>query len=195
MPRKKLIETNQFPFHITNRSNNKEFFTLPIPILWEVMMKNIESVNHNYGIKTHAFILMSNHYHWVLSTPELNLSRGMTYFHREVAKTANKLSNRINHFFGGRYKWTLIDQEEYYWTCIKYVYRNSVRANLCRRVQEYQFSTLNKYNDIKGIETVDFFNQTEKVVDLDLDWLNQPFLKEKLEEFQLSLRKRKFIQK
>ena len=30
--------------------------------------------------KTYAWVLMGNHYHWVLETPKVNLVEGMTWF-------------------------------------------------------------------------------------------------------------------
>ena len=192
MPRKKLIETTDYPFHITNRSNNKEFFYLPIPILWEIMIKKIRYLDLTYSIKTHAFLLMSNHYHWILSTPKLNLSKGMTYFHREVARNANKECKRINHFFGGRYKWSLIEEETYYWNSIKYLYRNPVKAGICKRVQDYTFSSLTQNLQPKLWQMTDYFNDPQKEIQLNMDWLNKPFSAEQDIAIQKALRRRVF---
>ncbi len=192
MPRKILNETKDFPFHITNRSNNRDYFYIPLDCLWQIMLAQIKNLTIEYNIRTHAFILMSNHYHWVLSTPNLNLSNGMTHFHREVARKSNKHCGRINHFFGGRYKWCLIGEEDYYRNCLKYVYRNPVKAGICQTVQDYPYSSLNQKPDQKLWQHIDFFNPTENETVLDINWLNEAFSSEQDLAIQKGLRRRSF---
>lgn len=192
MPRKVLIENSKFPYHITNRSNNREYFYTPLPILWEIMLEKIKYLDQKMNIKSHAFVLMSNHYHWLLSTPDENLSKGMTYFHREVARGANRKSNRINHFFGGRYKWCSIQKEIYYWNTLKYIFRNPVKANLCAQVEDYQFSSLNDHKGVDSWNLCDFFNAPENTIDPNLEWLNTDYDPKIDEALKKALRRRTF---
>jgi len=135
---------------------------------------------------------MSNHYHWILSTPKKNLSEGMTYFHREVAREANRISRRTNHFFGGRYKWSLITEEIYYWNCVKYVFRNPVKAGICKEVGDYSYSSLNDSTRPQLWHLSDFFNDPEKRVQLDIQWLNETFSAEQDNAIAKGLRRREF---
>jgi putative transposase len=144
MPRKNLILTNEYPYHITNRSNNKDFFYVPLDILWNIFEDVLVSLVDEYDINIHAFVLMSNHYHLVLNTTNENLSDVMTYLHREVARKGNKCAGRSNHFFGGRYKWCLIQNDIYYSNTIRYVFQNPLRAGVVKKVEEYRFSSLGK---------------------------------------------------
>ncbi|MCM2352988.1 MAG: transposase [Pseudobdellovibrio sp.] len=149
MARKLLIRTSQSPYHITGRSNNKEFFYVDLETLWEIFLQAMESAENLFSCDFHAFVLMSNHYHLLISTPLSNIDKVMEHIQREVAKKANRKSARINHFFGGPYKWSLIYEEPYYWNAVKYIFRNPVRAGLCSDVLEYKYSSLNARGDQK----------------------------------------------
>lgn len=192
MARKLLIRTSQSPYHITGRSNNKDFFYIELEVLWEIFMQTMESAKNLFNCDFHAFVLMSNHYHLLISTPLNNVDKVMEHIQREVAKKANKKSARINHFFGGPYKWSLIYEEAYYWNAVKYIFRNPVRAGLCNDVLDYQYSSLNRNHKKLQWNMIDFFNDKTKPIALDYDWLNEPFLNETEEDLRLALRRKEF---
>lgn len=192
MPRKLLIRSDSFPYHITNRSNNKEFFYIEQARLWEIFMKCFEHLVMQFECELHAFVLMSNHYHLLISTPQNNIGESMKYLHREVARIANKETHRINHFFGGRYKWSLIEHENYYWNATKYIFQNPVRANLCSSVTDYSFSSLNRDSENFQWMMTDFFHDRKKPIELDKSWLNEVFPEEQLVGIRKALRRREF---
>ncbi|MBO9667758.1 MAG: transposase [Bdellovibrio sp.] len=192
MPRKILILTDEAPYHITNRSNNKENFYLEMPFLWTIFMDCLEQLKIQFHCQIHSFVLMSNHYHLVISTPRRNIGEAMKYLHREVARKSNRETGRINHFFGGRYKWSLIDREDYYWNCIKYVFRNPVRAGICKNVSEYRFSSLNTKPNKWNWILCDWYHPERPLIEPDRDWLNEPFTTEVEEIIQRGLRRRQF---
>jgi putative transposase len=177
MPRKKLIRTKVFPYHITTRSNNKDFFYLNTESIWSLFLKHLDILKTDYQCRIHAFVLMSNHYHLVLSTPQENISEAIMYLNGSIAKEANKKAKRENHFWGNRYKWCVINNEKYFWNAIKYVFNNPVRAGLTHFVEDYQFSSLN-YPNKNLWEMVDYFQSPRQVIELDHDWLNFRFTKE-----------------
>lgn len=190
MARKHLILTAAAPYHVYNRSNNKDFFYLELDKLWPICLTCLNELQVRFGCEIIGFVLMSNHYHLIISTPKENLGEAMKYFHREVARLANRQAGRINHFWGGRYKWSLIRTENYYWTAVKYIFRNPVRAGICKLVGEYFFSSLNQ--PTFPWQMMDFFNVEDKSIDLNLDWLNEPFLIEEEQAIRKALRRREF---
>src|SRR5574338_252694 len=126
MPRKPLIRSQIYPYHVTSRANNREWFFLPQAICWEVFGEKLSIVSERYRAKVLAFVLMSNHFHLLIQTPDGNLDAIMNYLIREVSRTIGARSRRINRIFGGRYKWSLIQDECYIAHVYKYVYRNPV---------------------------------------------------------------------
>lgn len=196
MARKQLFRTADFPYHVVNRSNNMEFFYLNLPELWNLSLELLSELILKFNVKIHAFVLMSNHYHLIASTPDLNLDEAILHFQRELARKANKICGRTNHFFGGRYKWCLIQSEKHYWNALKYVFRNPVAVNLCHQVQDFPFSSLNcnlsKDTESPNWQLVDFFHDKSKEILLDLDWLNYSFSERQSEAIGKAMRKRIF---
>ncbi|MCB0403664.1 MAG: transposase [Bdellovibrionales bacterium] len=141
MPRKPIIRSDNLPYHVSGRSNNKEWFYLEMPEVWDIFSEKLLLVSMEYGAQVIAFVLMHNHYHLLLTTPRANLDRIMNYLMREVSRSIGKKSGRINHVFGGRYYWSLIDNALYFSHAYRYVYRNPVEAGICRSVGEFAFST------------------------------------------------------
>lgn len=180
------------PYHVTNRANNREFFYIDQALLWPIFIKCLHQLTIQFKCEIHSFVLMTNHYHLIISTPEANIGDAMKYLHREVAREVNRFTGRVNHFFGGRYKWSVISENNYYWNCIKYVFRNPVRAGVCNDVQEYKFSSLNREAHLFKWSISDFFLDSKQVVDMNIDWLNEPFRKEGEELIRKGLRRREF---
>lgn len=143
MPRKNLIRTNSYPYHVTIRCNNREWFDLPLNDVWEICLAALKRANQRHPIQLEAFVLMSNHYHVLLWTPQLNLDLFMFEFNSFISRAIRKRTKRINRIFGDRYKWCLVDHENYYLAVLRYIYQNPVKARLVRYCCEYPYSSLN----------------------------------------------------
>jgi REP element-mobilizing transposase RayT len=84
------------------------------------------------GWRIHAYVLMSNHYHWLLQTPQANLVAGMRWFQSCCTVRYNRRHRKAGHLFQGRYKAVLVDpdQEGYFATVSDYIHLNPARARL-----------------------------------------------------------------
>ncbi|NCN26578.1 hypothetical protein GW915_03300 [bacterium] len=143
MPRKKLIYTSDYPYHVMSRSNNKEWFYISQVDMWRIFNQQLQKMIQTHGLLVHAYVLMSNHYHMVVSVSEAsNLGVVMRDFQRNIAKIINKKTGRVNHVFGGPYKACLITTCDDYARVLKYVYRNPVEARVTEFSQDYSFSSL-----------------------------------------------------
>ncbi|MBT3234709.1 MAG: hypothetical protein HN353_02035 [Bdellovibrionales bacterium] len=142
MGKQNLIRTDQYPYHITARANNKEWFPIVIDKLWPLLNDLLTLTSWMYEIEIHAFVLMSNHFHLLVSTPKSNLDFAMRFFMSNSAKEINYLSGRINRVYGGRYKWSIIKDEAYLFNVVSYIYENPRRANSCKSIESYPYSTL-----------------------------------------------------
>ncbi|MBT3585483.1 MAG: hypothetical protein HN509_11300 [Halobacteriovoraceae bacterium] len=142
MPRKLLIRTSEYPYHITCRSNNKEWFYIPLTDVWWHSLTLLREGVELFRVDIRAFVLMSNHYHILIFTPECNLDKFMQFFNRELTRRINFQAGRINRVLGGRYKWSLIRSHQYYVTALRYIYQNPVRAGLVKHCSHWPFSDL-----------------------------------------------------
>jgi putative transposase len=80
MPRPHLFRTDSFAYHVTTRSNNKEWFYISSKKCWSIFKETLCATAERYGIYIHSLVLMSNHFHLLLSTPQKNLDISMQYF-------------------------------------------------------------------------------------------------------------------
>lgn len=81
-----------------------------------------------FGTRLHAYVLMTNHYHLVLETPEANLSRAMQWLNLTYTVGFNTRHPRRGHLFEGRYKSILIEDEAGVQEVVRYVHLNPVRV-------------------------------------------------------------------
>jgi putative transposase len=68
VPRKPIERSRHNYYHITARSNNREFFYLPILNVWDIMSSKLAQLQCEHGIKIAAFVLMNNHFHLLVLT-------------------------------------------------------------------------------------------------------------------------------
>lgn len=130
MPRKRLIRSDCLPYHVTARSNNREKFPLPLKDVWGILCEEILSAQIALGIEVQSFVLMPNHFHMLLTTPETDLGEVMKSFMRNTTKTLNLESGRSGRIFGGPYYPSIIESDQYFSQAYKYVYRNPAKAKL-----------------------------------------------------------------
>ena len=139
MARKNLIRTNQYPYHVYARTNRKEWFRNLMDDIWKIYCDLLYIVSCIYQCEVHAFVLMNNHFHLIVSTPLENLDEAMLYLMRESSREINRLSETSARIYSGRYKWSLINERKYYFTIMKYVYRNPVQVELSKRCEDYKY--------------------------------------------------------
>ncbi|HET8797408.1 MAG TPA: transposase [Thermoanaerobaculia bacterium] len=93
------------------------------------------------GWLVHDYVLMGNHYHLVIETPECTLSIGMHHLLTTYVRRFNRRHCRRGHLFGDRFKNVLVQQEEYGLTLSRYIALNPVRAGLVKRPENWPWSS------------------------------------------------------
>ena len=153
MPRPPRIIQTERPYHLTCQTNNRSF-RFHQRAVKKILLKVINHVIKRYKLKIHHFTIMSNHYHLVASATEENLHRAMQYLNARVAEQFNKLTGRSGHLWGGRYKSCIIDTDEHYTHCVRYVYNNPVAAGMVQHAADYDDSSFNFHAFGKDIEVI-----------------------------------------
>lgn len=142
MPRRKLIRQNQFPYHVTTRTNNKDWFSIPIYEVWDICKFALIRAQKANPVIVHCFVLMGNHYHLLITTPESDIDKFMFYFNKGLSDLINKRSGVINHKFSNRYSWSIVDNKNYLFNVYRYIYQNPVRAKITKDCFSYPYSSL-----------------------------------------------------
>lgn len=110
----------------------------------------------SHGWRVHAWVLMGNHFHLLLETPQANLVSGMQRLLGTFSQGWNRARLRRGHVFQGRYKSVPVtgtDADAYYFRIVAdYIHLNPARAGIAggRRgpLAGYRWSSLPCY--LKG---------------------------------------------
>jgi putative transposase len=94
----------------------------------------------SYDWTCHAFCLMGTHYHLVLDTLCVNLSRGLHRLNWLYAIHFNEKYGLFGHLFADRFSARVIESEDYLYDACAYVLLNPVKSGLCDRVEEWPWS-------------------------------------------------------
>jgi len=142
MSRKNLIKTNEFYYHVTTRANHKQWFQLPLDQVWEICVRSFKLAQDNAPAEVSQFVLMANHYHLLIKTPDSNIDRFMYFFNKEFSSQLRFKTGLINRMFGGNYKWSVIQTNQHLLNVFRYIYQNPITAQLVERCEDYPYSTL-----------------------------------------------------
>lgn len=142
MPRKNLIRNSEYYYHVTSRTNNRDWFNVEMDYVWKYATASLAFAQKKYPAIITQFVLMSNHYHLLIKTPNEDIDKFMYEFNKLFTLKLRIHSKRINKILGGRYKWSLITTPQHYYMVYRYVYQNPLRAGLSEQCQHYLYSTL-----------------------------------------------------
>jgi putative transposase len=102
----------------------------------------LASAAAKYGCAVHAYVLMTNHVH-LLVTPESadSLPRMMQSLGRRYVRHINAVRRRTGTLWDGRYRAAPIDGAAYFLACCRYIELNPVRAGLVAHPRAYPWSS------------------------------------------------------
>ncbi|MBK6403726.1 MAG: transposase [Holophagales bacterium] len=94
-----------------------------------------------YGWRLHAYVLMGNHYHLLVETPEPTLSRGMRDLNGVTTQRFNRRHGRAGHLFEGRFKAILVERDAHLLEVARYVVLNPVKVGFARTAASWSWSS------------------------------------------------------
>jgi REP element-mobilizing transposase RayT len=130
----------------------------------KAFLSRLGEVCESYGWRIHAWVLMSNHFHLLLETPQANLVTGMKWLLGTFSQGWNRARRRRGHVFQGRYKSVPVsgsDSDPYYFRIVAdYIHLNPARAGQTggKRgpLTGYSWSSLGAYDKGRGPEWLVF---------------------------------------
>jgi len=142
-------------YHVTCRGNERKSIYKNDTDRSAFIEKLQDSVKI-YQVEVHAYVLMSNHFHLIVSTPKGNLSEFMRHFNIRYTAGFNRRHRRIGHLYQGRYRAIIIDRDNYLLELSRYVHLNPIRILPLRQkdtqvrrryLENYPWSSLAGYLD------------------------------------------------
>lgn len=167
MARPLRIEYEGAVYHVTVRGNERRkiFFSRRD---YEKFKEYLVEAKEKYRFHVHAYVLMTNHYHLIIETPEKNLSKIMHYLNSSYTTYTNIKRKRSGHLFQGRYKAIVVDKDSYLLELSRYMHLNPVRAGMVEKPEDYPHSSYSAYisGNKENIVTCDtiqgMFGKSEK---------------------------------
>lgn len=140
MSRRPRFELPGVPLHIVQRGNNRQPTFHDDEDRFNYLRLAIHA-SGRHGANIHAYALMQNHIHLLLSAPEGSASRFMHDLGSAYVGWFNHRHARSGTLWEGRFRSCLVDTDRYLWNCHRYVEFNPVRAGLCDLPEQYVWSS------------------------------------------------------
>ncbi len=142
MARSLRIQYEGAVYHVSSRGNErKEIFKDEIDR--KAFLDLLTDSLKTYSVILYCYVLMENHFHFLLETPLANLSEFMRRFNITYTSYYNRRHKRVGHLYQGRYKSILVDKESYLAVLSRYI-RDSL-AEKRRYLKRYKWSSLLGY--------------------------------------------------
>lgn len=140
MARPLRIQGPGLTYHVMTRGNRKGAIVVDDEDRHK-FLECFEACIKTHSLVCHAYCLMDNHYHAVITTSEANLSRAMHQLHSGYATWWNRRHRAVGHLFQGRFTARLVQEDRYLLVVCRYVVLNPVRARLVQQPEQWRWSS------------------------------------------------------
>ena len=141
MPRRARLVLAGVPLHVIQRGHDRQrcFFS---DYDFEVYRQWLREAALAHNCLIHAYVFMGNHLHLLISAEDgRELAATMKGVGQRYAHYFNKRHGRSGTVWDGRYKSCLVQTEEYFLICQRYIELNPVRAGVVGFPGNYRWSS------------------------------------------------------
>ena len=157
MARRLRLFVTDVPYHVIQRGNNRN------PIFFSeedcsFFLNVLQEAKLKHPCFIYSYCLMVNHFHLLIQPKEKNnISLLMKLLGAKYVHYANRVYKRSGTLWEGRFRCSLIDKEQYFLACLRYIEMNPVRAGLVEspdlyRWSSYRFRALGEKNFILDLD-------------------------------------------
>ncbi len=142
MARKLRLEYGGATYHVINRGNYRQNVFEPKGAA-EAFERCLGETCERFGWVIHAYVIMRNHFHLAVETPEPNLSAGMKWLQGTWTNRFNRYRGLVGRPFQGRYKALHVEPGTALAQVANYIHLNPVRAKVveAERLGEFRWSS------------------------------------------------------
>jgi putative transposase len=141
MSRPRRLALPSVPLHVIQRGNNRlPCFTCRSDYL--VYLDILRECAYDCGCTLHAYVLMTNHTHLLLSPDdEYGASGLMKRLGQRYTQYFNRHHTRTGTLWEGRFRSCPVLDEQYFLACQRYIELNPVRAQMVKKPEDYPWSS------------------------------------------------------
>ena len=133
-------------YHVIARGNNRDALFLS-DMDRETYLRLWRKYSRELEFNIYAYVLMTNHVHWLIHTGRVPISTIIHTVHSVYARIFNQTHERVGHVFQGRFKSQVCKDDKYILSLCRYIHRNPLKAGLVENLLEYPWSS---YPDLCG---------------------------------------------
>jgi len=116
---------------ITDKCINDMLLLRPSPELNDLFLGILGMALTKFGVLLHAFVVMSNHLHMLVTTPDaVTLARFMNFVKSKLAREVTRLHHWKDKVFAGRYKAVIVVDEDAQVERVHYIMSHGVKEDL-----------------------------------------------------------------
>lgn len=147
MPRTPRIDLPGLPQHVVVRGHNRTAIFHDDGD-HEVLLKYVKEALARLDCALHAYVLMPNHVHLLATGVEPGaISAFMQSVGRRYSRYVNRRLGRTGSLFERRFYSSLVQTDEYFLACMRYIELNPVRARMVARPWLYRWSSYRENAD------------------------------------------------
>ena len=105
----------------------------------------LADIHDRFGVQTHAYCLMGNHFHLLLHCPRGGLSLSMQRLGSVYTRHVNDRLGRDGSIFRGRFHSRLIESDAYLLAACRYIHRNPLELPTVSGPETYRWSSHRTY--------------------------------------------------
>ena len=141
MPRRARLFLPGIPMHVIQRGNNRQACFLGDED-YRRYLEWLELAALDQCCRVHAYVLMTNHVHLLLSTDQAQGVGGMMKaLGQRYAQRFNRVHARTGTLWEGRYRSCLVQDDLYMLSCMRYIELNPVRAGIVDHPGAHRWSS------------------------------------------------------
>lgn len=108
---------------------------------YQVCLEILKQALRKNRCRLHAYCLMSNHFHLLLETQDIEVGKFMKALANAYAIYYNRKYGYRGHLFEGRYKGCLVKDDAYFLQTSRYIHLNPVKAGMAHYAEDYAWSS------------------------------------------------------
>ena len=140
MARKARIWYPGAVYHVMSRGNRKAAIFTDVSDNLR-FLECIQDIKEKHPFRIHSICLMTNHFHVVIETQDIELWKIMQKILSIYAEEFNHKHNFTGHLFEGRYTACIIEDERYFLEVSRYIHLNPVKAMMVKEPLAYDYSS------------------------------------------------------
>lgn len=111
----------------------------------ERFLDTLENYKDECGYTIYAYCLMGNHIHLLMREGKESLTQIFKRVAGSYVYWYNWKYHRSGHLFQDRFKSEPVEDDGYFLTVLRYIHQNPVKAKICKKAEEYTYSSMREY--------------------------------------------------